>query len=347
MLSDNASGRIVALDGWRALAIIMVLIGHFSPVPGINLGLFGVELFFVLSGRLMADILFVKKLELGEFFYRRATRILPALVVFVLVFFVFGLIAGAPYKVSPLWIASSVTFFQNYAMATGHFTGWLDHLWSLCVEEHSYMLLGLLAFLLGRGLWRPLIAMFVVAFAAMLNGVVGELIFQLGFFQNHVRSDVHIASIFVSGGVYLLLRARMDQARARHMAPWLFVAMLLGGILLSTELFPASVKFTLGTTLLAAAVALADIADRQVVLALSMPWLTQIGIWSYSLYLWQQPFYMQLEHHGGQALLMLAGAAAAGIASFYFVERPARRTLNGMWGRLNSRKPRRAQTPVS
>lgn len=51
------------LDGWRAAAIIGVLIGHFVQVPGFNAGRFGVELFFVLSGLLMAQLLFVKKLR--------------------------------------------------------------------------------------------------------------------------------------------------------------------------------------------------------------------------------------------------------------------------------------------
>ncbi|MER8439084.1 hypothetical protein NKH36_02770 [Mesorhizobium sp. M1312] len=51
--------RLAHLDGWRGLSIVLVLIGHFFPVPGINLGVMGVEFFFVLSGRLMAEILFV------------------------------------------------------------------------------------------------------------------------------------------------------------------------------------------------------------------------------------------------------------------------------------------------
>jgi peptidoglycan/LPS O-acetylase OafA/YrhL len=52
--------RLAYLDGWRGLSIALVLIGHFVPVPGINLGVLGVEFFFVLSGRLMAEILFIE-----------------------------------------------------------------------------------------------------------------------------------------------------------------------------------------------------------------------------------------------------------------------------------------------
>ena len=59
------------LDGWRGLAIIFLLIGHFYPVPGINFGHFGVNLFFVLSGLLMSRLLFVKSVPIPLFYKRR------------------------------------------------------------------------------------------------------------------------------------------------------------------------------------------------------------------------------------------------------------------------------------
>ncbi|TIU24619.1 MAG: acyltransferase, partial [Mesorhizobium sp.] len=75
--------RLAYLDGWRGLSIALVLIGHFFPVPGINLGVLGVEFFFVLSGRLMGEILFIERFPLKKFFKRRFSRIYPALLVFV------------------------------------------------------------------------------------------------------------------------------------------------------------------------------------------------------------------------------------------------------------------------
>ena len=56
------------MDGWRGLAISLLLVGHFLPVPGINLGAVGVRLFFVLSGLLMARLLFVQKVALCTFY---------------------------------------------------------------------------------------------------------------------------------------------------------------------------------------------------------------------------------------------------------------------------------------
>ena len=61
----NGPAHIGYLDGWRGMAILLVLIGHFYPIKAMNLGTLGVDLFFVLSGRLMADILFVQKAKLN------------------------------------------------------------------------------------------------------------------------------------------------------------------------------------------------------------------------------------------------------------------------------------------
>src|SRR5438552_18950079 len=70
--------HIPYLDGWRGLAIVLLLIGHFFPVPGINFGAVGVNLFFVLSGYLMGGLLFVDHTPIPKFYRRRIARILPA-----------------------------------------------------------------------------------------------------------------------------------------------------------------------------------------------------------------------------------------------------------------------------
>ncbi|MDP3739569.1 MAG: acyltransferase [Hyphomonadaceae bacterium] len=327
------TGRIFPLDGWRGLAISAVLVGHFFPVPGINLGTLGVELFFVLSGRLMADILFVKKLPLGEFFYRRVTRILPALLVFVAAFWIVAEMLGEPFSLSPLWVVAAGTFTLNYLAVFAHHPGWFDHLWSLCVEEHAYMLLGLIAYLFGRSSGRPVVVVWVLGAAAMLNGVFSFLVLHMEYDDVYWRSDVHVASIFLSGGIYLALRQSINAETVKRFATPVFLAALTGGVLFSLEAAPLPLNYTLGTLCFCVAVALCDIAAKPIVAALSWPGLTQVGLWSYSLYLWQQPFYKAYGLYPEWKLAMLAGAIAMGIASYYFVERPARRWLNSLWGR--------------
>jgi peptidoglycan/LPS O-acetylase OafA/YrhL len=65
---------------------------------------------------------------------------------------------------------------------------------------------------------------------------------------------------------------------------------------------------------------------------LSLAPLRQLGLWSFSLYLWQQPFYQLVRHHGMPAWQGMLLALASGIAAYYLLEKPARSWLNRRWG---------------
>jgi|GEM_PF-3598329 peptidoglycan/LPS O-acetylase OafA/YrhL len=105
-------GRIAYLDGWRGCAVLAVLIAHFGSTKGINLGRFGVELFFALSGRLMAEILFVRATPLSSFFPRRISRVYPALFVLASALL---LTSGANADPTFSQYLSAITFTANYA----------------------------------------------------------------------------------------------------------------------------------------------------------------------------------------------------------------------------------------
>ena len=78
------------LDGWRGIAILLVLQAHFLPINYIHTGRFGVDVFFVLSGLLMSNILFVKRTPLKIFYVRRISRIFPVFFVFVITVYLFS-----------------------------------------------------------------------------------------------------------------------------------------------------------------------------------------------------------------------------------------------------------------
>ena len=109
------------------------------------------------------------------------------------------------------------------------------------------------------------------------------------------------------------------------------------GALLNTHLFPDVVKYTAGTLSLAVAVGTIDRAQKWALSILSHRILTQAGLWSFSLYLWQQPFTKIITHWPRPLKLTLLVAAA--LASFYLVERPARRYLNQVWANRQRRVP--------
>jgi peptidoglycan/LPS O-acetylase OafA/YrhL len=165
--------RMPGLDLLRAVAIAWVMIfhsyfiggwGHFGGIE--QNGWMGVDLFFVLSGFLIGSQV-LKPLADGAgfsfkaFYQRRAFRILPAYLVMVAAYFIWPSIReqGA---LQPLW--QFLTFTVNlFIDARDHLT--FSHVWSLCVEEHFYLLFPLLAWWLAR---RPS----VLRFALVCTGVV-------------------------------------------------------------------------------------------------------------------------------------------------------------------------------
>jgi peptidoglycan/LPS O-acetylase OafA/YrhL len=319
------------LDGWRGIAILFVLVGHLL-VPTGKPARFGVELFFVLSGRLMAELLFVNHQPLGYFLKRRVARVWPGLYAFV--FCMAVVFSGpGPNHVNAQQIIGALTYTFNYVRIMSGPVLVLDHIWSLCVEEWAYLFLAALALLTRR--WNVKAAPIILGIAAIcaVNGIVQTL---LGGTYRDVywRTDVRIASIFVACGLYLILRER----RLPDYFP-LVVGLL--GAAFHSFIFPDMVKYTVGTFFLGLSVATIDTAPRFAIRILSSKALGLAGLWSYSIYLWQQPFTKVMDGPWPVKLLLLMAAA---LTSFYLVEQPSRRYLKRVWA--NRPPPREPQPAI-
>ncbi len=141
------------LDGLRALAVAAVVAYHlgYGWAQG---GLLGVGVFFTLSGYLITDILVGQwaargRIKLGDFWLRRARRLLPALFVMLAVVTVWvnvvarsflpgfrGNVIASVFYVSNWWyIGQHASYYARFAPPTP-----LDHLWSLAVEEQFYLI---------------------------------------------------------------------------------------------------------------------------------------------------------------------------------------------------------------
>lgn len=150
------SPRTFQLDVLRGLAILLVL-GRHLPAPGAaqttllagcmeywrSFGWIGVDLFFVLSGFLVSGLLFEEfkrtgGIDLGRFLIRRGFKIYPAFYFFIFVTFVTFRLWDQ--NVDPVQFFSEMLYLQNYLASV-----W-PHTWSLAVEEHFYLMLGLLCF---------------------------------------------------------------------------------------------------------------------------------------------------------------------------------------------------------
>lgn len=315
------------LDGWRGLAIGLLLIGHYFPYPGINFGSVGVKLFFVLSGLLMARILFVQEVEIGTFYRRRIARIIPAVY-----FFLFAVVAAVSLLRREInWneLLSAALFVNNYFPGElGHAVMPFGHIWSLSVEEHSYILLSLVAVLARR---RKVGAKTAIGACAAIFALCG--IYYWTQYSNRelighwLHSEVSAFGIFASAFLTLHFHGR----RLTPLPLLAYPALMLAGLATQWWSAPLPVQTFVGGCIFALLVNLLPSAPAAVQSLLASKWLRMLGLWSYSIYLWQQIYYM---YGSGGPLSQLGGmlvSIAAGVCSYYLLEKPARAYLNRKW----------------
>jgi peptidoglycan/LPS O-acetylase OafA/YrhL len=149
--------HVESLDGIRGIAILMVMATHGA---WLSVGWAGVDLFFVLSGFLITGIL--RRARTDPFYWRRfyikrATRILPAMLL--------GIVVAAI-----LWPGSSRVGIVGYVLSLGDLVDVtrfsifpIRHLWSLSVEEHYYLLWPLAVLKLPKGTLKKLLLGIILA----------------------------------------------------------------------------------------------------------------------------------------------------------------------------------------
>jgi len=332
-MDTQSATSIPYLDGWRGVAILLVLYSHFFIGAG---GELGVALFFVLSGYLVSDLLFQRQTGIATFFWRRATRILPTFWLYLAVMAIYtATLQQVPYTVQVGEALATLAFLRTYfpsdqSIWSGHWP--IGHLWSLNVEEHAYLALGLVAALLRVTGARLLLR-------AVMLACVGAMCLTIA---HYARSPPAGASPWVlrteCAALGLMASAWIHASRPLSSRPllrdghWSITPVALGtGLLCYAPGAPYLAAPGLAPLLLAVAVNYLDCAPAWLLRALSWPALRWFGLCSYSLYMWQQPFYKAMTSHGLPAGAALALALMAGAGAFYLFENPLRRYLNRAW----------------
>jgi peptidoglycan/LPS O-acetylase OafA/YrhL len=344
VLEENAS-RQPGLDAIRFAAILLVL-GRHLPRPESVTGAagwildrwqqggwVGVDLFFVLSGFLVAGLLFAElrttgRIRVLRFYGRRGFKIYPAFYVFIAAS---ALLFASAETTAANWI-SEILFVQNYSR------GIWGHTWSLAVEEHFYLLLPplLLATRISpSGSRRDGIKVVAIGVAAAV-GCLAMRIFvtrQHSQFDNYVHLfPTHLRVDALMCGVVLAWFWHFRRATVCLLERWripLFaagVALLLVPFVLPLE---NAVMHSVGLTtnyLGAALVVLAVLLWNSTSTAVrAFGW---FGPYTYSIYLWHELAPSLVPANSGLALTLICyvgGALALGWATAKLVESPALR----------------------
>jgi len=315
--SAASEERFAYLDGWRGLAILLVLIAHFWDIRVPTIGRMGVDLFFVLSGLLMSQILFEKRMPIGKFYRRRISRILPVFLLFVFTVWIGWSHLGTSWAE----LITTLTFTRTYYTHPMILHSVLPdvNLWSLNVEEHCYILLATIAAFSALRI-RATFILFALAALTILA-------IKLHFIA---RSVVPYAYTTECASAGLLLSAGYRRFATKWTAPEWAAPLALGGAFLCYCGFaPWYARFMAGPPLLAFSVNHIQHSWKWVVAIFEWRPLRQLGILSYSIYLWQQIFlryHTDFPYHTGVLF-----AVGTGAISFYLFEKPARTWINAHW----------------
>ncbi len=331
--SATGDDRITALDGLRAVALLIIMGFHFG-VGWLQGGFFSLDIFYVLSGYLITGLLLSEYrkrsgIRLGAFWLRRARRLLPALLVVLAAVTLYVRFVAPPglYPEFRMSALSALFYFSNwwqigasgnYFVANGAVSP-LTHTWSLAVEEQFYLVwpLVVLAVLhLSRSFAKGVRNLLVLSAAGTVASAAAmALLFSptANLTRLYFGTDTHAQSILL--GAVLASTLTMVQMRrgARGMAPaattdrsrrFLTVLGLVGfaGTFALTYALRGTSGFDYrGGFLLSAGSAAAIIIGAvcvpggPIARLLSLRPLVWIGTVSYGAYLWHFPVYVYLD----------------------------------------------------
>jgi peptidoglycan/LPS O-acetylase OafA/YrhL len=342
--------HIPSLDGMRAISIGLVIFAHAASTQSApafldrpvftSLGNVGVRFFFLISGFLITTLLLRDidrhgRVRLSTFYIRRVLRILPAAFFYIAVIWLLhlgGVIDLTFHQTSQTHSASAIpdllhalTFTANYQL---DYNWYYNHLWSLSVEEQFYLIWPFALFFFGvrHGAWGALAVLVVVPFIRLLMYLYGS-----GPEIALSREFQAVCDSLAMGCVIALAYNRLvANALVARLARW--PAIPIAGLCIALGYAAAYVfrplAYIAGQTLANLGIALLllhVIGHPRTLLGrlLNSRPLVAIGVLSYSLYLWQEPFlYFQARSWPTTFPQNVVLAFAAATASYWLVERP-------------------------
>jgi peptidoglycan/LPS O-acetylase OafA/YrhL len=348
----KASRKYIAvLDGLRAISILFVVIRHFeiSRLVSANLG---VTVFFFISGFIITRLMLAEldtfgKVRISAFYMRRLLRLLPALLLLLSIV----LLTALALNLAIDWgqVFAGLFYYMNYytifirAEGLGY-TLPINHLWSLAVEEHYYLIFPLLFTALIAKPKQFMVTLWFLIAASLVWRLVNVFVLDFKPKYNYFATESRFETIL--WGALLALYANYSASLGSVLGR-LFsvpVAILAFMVLAITHVLPTdeirhTVRYTLqnislfcliGATLFTAKFEFARYA-------LSISPMRFLGKISYSLYLWHLPIWFFLPQFisvnaGSQIVIACVLSLAIASISYYYFEKPIIKWANRNWG---------------
>lgn len=288
----RSGSNIPGLDGLRAVSILLVMLSH-SGLQNIVPGVFGVTIFFFISGFLITSLLIeehkaTKTVSIKRFYLRRILRLYPPLLVYIIV--ISAVWAAQGFSVDFIGLLGALFYFANYLYAIWpeHVVVYGAHLWSLSVEEHFYLFFPLL-FVLGIG--RNKIALCLLILAATVARVIAT---HFGATETYTtvatecRYDTILTGCLVSIMVNSPGNARLMRFAVHPIVVIVALCVILSTFVIRDSMFRQTFRFTIQNIALVPLVLSAVFTPRYLTVKAILNWkpVKWIGVLSYSLYLW-------------------------------------------------------------
>jgi peptidoglycan/LPS O-acetylase OafA/YrhL len=332
-----AKTRIQGLDIIRGIAIGLVLIRHAWPTVFGGAGIAGVVVFFALSGYLITGLLVgdvdrFGHVRYGRFYFHRATRLLPPLLLLLLGYVV------VRYTVNPLNEAFSIVRPLAVAMFyVADLPGFgtsaaLGHLWTLAIEEQFYIIWPIVILIGVRS--RKLDLLSWLSAAVIYVSCIATLIMANPNYEKVYQLPTSWTVAMVIGAAARIHQTTLSQRtfstpiRRRVLGSAGLVALALISMIPEAKNWPGS-YLALGPIIALSTVALVFwLRDLRSAPRLLQP-MVYLGVISYAVYLWDYPIQVWLAPVGTidavRGALTIPLAIGFGVASRYLVERPAQR----------------------
>jgi peptidoglycan/LPS O-acetylase OafA/YrhL len=318
------------LDGIRGLAIVIIVFHHFDYIGGKYFGgrgFLAVDIFFVLSGFLITQILLSYRdrgIKLRKFYLRRVARLYPILLVSVVGLSIY--LRNEYQFLDRTPAVTSVLYIKNFWPWGGVF----GPMWSLSAEEQFYFIFPVILFAGLRLLKRKGFTIFVLLWLASVWTVA--LISSAPDFNFNSDGIFNLVvfrpSIILVVTLIALHKDSLENLVAKHAK----IALLLLPVLVYftiTVQFPPLAGLATGLLILALSerVRMTSLIARGLHLIFAFRPLAWIGLLSYSIYIWHLPMiFFSSEHFTIQSVspiwFFLVKLIAVSCVSFYLFERP-------------------------